>query len=120
MRRSGPTNILLRTLIAELRKASRIYRAPAWRAVADILEKPRRRRVAVNLSKINRYAREGEMIIVPGKVLGSGYLEKNVTIAAFSFSSQALEKIRLSGARAITLKEALRENPRARNVRIII
>jgi large subunit ribosomal protein L18e len=120
MRRTGPTNILMRTLIVQLRKASRTYKAPVWRAVAELLERPRRRRVEVNLSKINRYAREGEMVVVPGKVLGAGTLEKRVTIAAFAFSRQALEKIKLSGSRAITISEALRENPRGRGVRIII
>ncbi|MCE4610746.1 MAG: 50S ribosomal protein L18e [Desulfurococcales archaeon] len=119
MRRTGPTNTLLRTLISQLRKASRTYKAPVWRAVAELLERPRRRRVEVNLSKINRYAREGEMIIVPGKVLGAGKLDKKVTIAAYSFSRSAIEKIKLSGSRAMTILDALRENPRGRKTRII-
>ncbi len=120
MRRTGPTNIIMRMLITQLRKASRTYNAPVWRAVADLLERPRRRRVEVNLSKINRYANEGEMVVVPGKVLGAGRLDKKVTIAAFGFSRTALEKIKASGSRAITISDALKENPRGRGVRIII
>ncbi len=120
MKRTGPTNQLLRGLIREVYKTGRDNKAPVWVAVAELLERPTRRRVAVNLSKINRYAREGEMVIVPGKVLGAGFLEKKVTIAAFSFSAQALQKINAAGARAITLREAIKENPKGRNTRIII
>ncbi len=120
MSRTGPTNIVARKLIDELYKASKLHQAPAWSRVAELLAKPTRRRPHVNLSKINRYARDGEMVIVPGKVLGAGRLEKKVTIAAFAFSESALEKIKASGSRAITIAEAVRENPRASKVRIIV
>ena len=120
MRRTGPTNIILRKLVRELRKASSSNNVGAWERVAEILERPSRRRPAVNLSKINRYVREGETAIVPGKVLGGGSLEKPVTVAALYFSRKALEKIKASGGRAMTIEEALRENPRAKNTRIIV
>lgn len=120
MRRTGPTSIITRKIIDSLRRESRRSGAPAWAAVAEILSRPSRRRVAVNISKINRYAREGDYVVVPGKVLGAGVLEKKVTIAALSFSMGALEKIKASGSRAITIAEALRENPEARRVRIIV
>ena len=118
-KRTGPTSIIVRKLVDKLYKASRDNKAPAWRAVADILSRPSRRRVAVNLSKINRYADEGDYVVVPGKVLGSGILEKKLTIAALGFSYQALEKIRASGSRALTIDKALEENPEARRVKII-
>lgn len=121
MSRTGPTSIVTRKLVDELRHVSRVYGSRAWRRVAEILEeRPRRRMVVVNVSKINRYAREGEMIVVPGKVLGAGVLEKRVTVAALSFSEQALVKIKLAGGRAITLRQAASENPRGKNIRIIV
>ncbi len=120
MRRTGPTSIVTRRLIEALRKASRLNNAPVWGRVAEILSKPTRSRPAVNLSRIERYARDGEMIVVPGKVLGSGAISKKVTIAALGFSEQALVKIKAAGARAVTLEEAVRENPSGRNTRIIV
>ncbi len=120
MKRTGPTNIGLRRLIHELRKASRAYNAPAWRYVAELLERPTRKRVEVNLSKINRYAREGEVVVVPGKVLGAGRLEKPVTVAAYSFSGEAIRKIREAGGRALTIPQLLEENKTARGVRVIV
>ena len=119
-RRTGPTNIVLRKLVDELVRAGKRNNARVWIRVAEILSGPTRRRPAVNLSKIERYAREGEMIVVPGKVLGSGALTKKVTIAAYAFSESALRKIRESGAEAITLAEAVRRNPSGSNTRIIV
>ncbi len=120
MKRTGPTNKMLRYMIRQIYKTGRDNGARAWVYAAKLLDKPTRKRIAVNLSKINRYARDGEMVVVPGKVLGAGLLEKKVTIAALSFSKSALMKIKAAGARAITLQQAIAENPKARNVRIIV
>ncbi len=120
MKRTGPTNFELRRLIHDLRKSSRAFNAPAWRYVAELLSRPTRRRVVVNLSKINRHARPGEVVVVPGKVLGAGMLEKPVTVAAFSFSAEAIRKIREAGGRPLTIRQLLEENRAARGVRIIV
>ncbi len=120
VRRTGPTNITLRKLISILRKASNKYEAPIWDYVADLLSKPARRRPVVNISRIERYARDGEVILVPGKVLGAGILRKRVTVAAFSFSESALLKIRSAGGRAITIEDLIRENPKGSGVRVMV
>ncbi len=120
MKRTGPTNILVRKTAEDLKKTGKREGSNAWIKVAELLLKPTRQRVAVNLSKINRYAREGEIVIVPGKVLGAGKLEKKVTVAALSFSETALEKIKMAGGEALTLQEAARKYPRVSNARIIV
>ena len=117
--RTGPTNPNLRSLIEELRKKSYSDNVPLFRRVADDLEKPTRKRRAVNLSRINRFGKEGELIVVPGKVLASGELGRSVTIAAYRFSTQALEKIAKANAKAITLSQLLRDGLKWKNVRII-
>ncbi len=119
MRRTGPTNVVLRKLIRELRKASSQQGVEIWDYVAEMLERPARRRVAVNLSKINRYASQSEYVVVPGKVLGSGVLEKPVVVAALSFSRKALEKIGSAGGTALSIRELVRLNPHGSNVRVI-
>ena len=120
VRRTGPTNIVIRKLIRELRKYARRYNVSIWSYVAELLEKPTRRRVVVNVSKINRYLKDGEVAIVPGKVLGAGKLEKKVTVAAIAFSKTALEKIRASGGNAIFISDLMEKNPKGSGVRIII
>ncbi len=114
------TNIVIRRTLRELRKAANQNNAPIWDYVAELLERPRRLRFAVNLSKINRYTEPGEVVVVPGKVLGAGTLDHPVTVAALGFSEQALEKIRAAGGKAIHILQLIRENPRGSGVRIII
>ncbi len=118
MKRTGPTNIHLRLLISRLRKAARQYDAPIWRTVAEFLERPRRKRVAVNLSRINRYTNEGDVVVVPGKVLSCGELNHKVTVAAWAFSAKAREKIERVG-RAISIDQLLEERPDGSGVKII-
>ncbi len=119
MRKTGPTNIVLRKTIRELYKLSNQYKAPIWRAVAEELEKPRRQRRAVNISRINRYTKEGDVVVVPGKVLGAGTLDHPVTVAAAAFSKTAIEKIKAAGGKVLSILELARENPSGSNVKII-
>ncbi|HDM23801.1 MAG TPA: 50S ribosomal protein L18e [Candidatus Bathyarchaeota archaeon] len=109
------TNTELRKLISFLWKTKR----PIWRAVAEQLAKPRRLRAEVNISKINRYTSEGDTVVVPGKVLGCGELDHPVTVAAFAFSKNALEKIKAAGGRAVTIWQLVEENPKGSNVKIM-
>ena len=119
MKRTGPTNIVLRKTIRELRRTASRHDAKIWKAVAEILEAPSRSRPAVNLSRINRNTCEGDIVIVPGKVLASGTLDHKVKIAAIAFSKKALEKIRAVGGEAIHILELVKENPKGSNVKII-
>ena len=112
------TNPRLASLIAELKAVSRDSGANVWADVADRLEKPRRTHAEVNLGRIERYAREDETVVVPGKVLGSGVLQKNVTVAAVDFSSTARTKIEQVGD-AVTLEQLAEQNPEGSNVRVI-
>jgi large subunit ribosomal protein L18e len=112
------TNPRLASLIAELKAVSRDTGANVWADVADRLEKPRRTHAEVNLGRIERYAREDETVVVPGKVLGSGVLQKNVTVAAVDFSSTARKKIDQVGD-AVSLEQVAEQNPDGSNVRVI-
>ncbi|MFC6613814.1 50S ribosomal protein L18e [Halopenitus salinus] len=115
---SSKTNPRLQNLIADLKSASRESDAAVWQDVADRLEKPRRTHAEVNLGRIERYAQEDEAVIVPGKVLGSGVLEKNVTVAAVDFSGTARKKIEQAGD-AVSLEQFVERNPSGSNVRVI-
>jgi len=120
VKRTGPTNPMLKKLIEELKKKSLEENAKIWKRVAEILERPTRRRAEINLKHIEREAKEGEVIVVPGVVLGDGELRKKVTIAAWRFSAKAKEKIEKAGARAISIEELIKENPKGSNVRIMV
>ena len=119
-KRTGPTNIIVRKTIRELKKAANKNKAPIWDYIAELLNRPTRLRYEVNISKINRHTRPGDVVVVPGKVLGAGKLNHPVTVAAIAFSEQALQKIKAAGGRAIHILHLIEENPRGSNVKIII
>ncbi|MEM3374269.1 MAG: 50S ribosomal protein L18e [Candidatus Woesearchaeota archaeon] len=112
-------NPQLQTLIVELKKASIENDAKIWKVVATYLEKSSKR-AEVNLSKIDKYAREGEIVVVPGKVLGMGDLTKKLTICAYGFSSSALLKIQENGSSVMSLSDLIKKNPKGSKVRLLI
>ena len=110
---------MLRDLIMELRKRSNEQSVNLWKRIALDLERPTRNRRAVNLSRINRHTKENEVVVVPGKVLGSGDLNHKLTISAYQFSEQAKDKLEKSGAQIVSLLDLSKEKPNGKNIRII-
>ncbi len=90
-----------------------------WLVIAGVLSSPRVKKINVNLDKINEEAKEGEVIVVPGKVLSEGEISKKVKVAAFSFSEKAKEKIANAKGEVLTIMEEIKKNPDAKNVRIV-
>ncbi|MBI2548522.1 50S ribosomal protein L18e [Candidatus Woesearchaeota archaeon] len=119
MRRTGPTNIQLQKLIEALKKKAIVENVPLWRRVAYELERPTRQRRIVNLARINRYTKENEIILVPGKVLAQGALDHSVTVAAYNFSGNAKEKITQSKGKAVALWDFVQSNPQPKDIKII-
>ena len=119
MKRTGPTNTILGGLIIELKKRSTEQSVNLWKRIALDLEKPSRQRRVVNLSRINRYTDENDIIIVPGKVLGSGDLSHRLTISAYQFSEQAKDKLEKAGAKIMTLLDLSKEKPNGKKIKII-
>jgi large subunit ribosomal protein L18e len=119
MRKLKSTNPELVVLVHSLRKKSKENNAPIWLAVAERLASSRRRRVAVNLSCLNRHTKAKDIVVVPGKVLGAGHLEHAVSVAAFSFSDQAKVKISRAKGKCLSILDLLESNPKGSNVRIL-
>lgn len=109
----------LEKTIRELKTAKKKTGQPIWGALAEELDKPKRIRVDVNLSAINRLTKEGEVAAVPGKVLASGSLEHPVTVAAYSFSYLAKKKIKAAGGEAKTLTQLVSEGVEPSKVKLI-
>lgn len=119
MKRTGPTNAVLRGLIVTLEKASKKEGAPIWAYVAYELSKPTRKRVSVNVGKIAKHVSDGDTVVVPGRVLGAGSMDKKVTVAAWAFSTSAKEKIEAAGGRAVGILDLLKENPKGSGVKVM-
>ncbi len=119
MRETKTTNPQLIELIGLLKKESKEKEAAIWLDVADHLAKPRSQRVAVNLSQLNRHTKKADVVVVPGKILGSGSIDHAMTVAAFDVSGKAKAKLEAAKAKYITIPELLEKNPKGSNVKII-
>lgn len=113
------TNPALLALIEDLRRVARENEAPIWRDVAKRLSKTSQRWAEVNLSRLERYASEGETVLVPGKLLGAGELSKPLTVAAFRASAAAKEKVQAAGGKVLTISELMQQNPKGSGIRIM-
>lgn len=111
---TGPTNPNLKRLIRALRTASNKEGVAIWDKIAAELEKPTRVRRKVDVARLNRVAKAKEVVVVPGKVLATGDIDHEITVAAWRFSEAAKKKVK-----AITIEELIKQNPKGKNVRII-
>lgn len=111
---ADPTNPVLLETIETLEK----QKASIWQDVAENLGKVNRKRPEVNLSQIERVTEDGETIVIPGKVLGSGRLNKNITVAAFKASNSAKQEINQNGEFKY-IRDLVEENPEGKEVKIV-
>ena len=116
-KRTGPTSLTLKKLLIELRKQSNKEKVKIWKTLAEYLSKTNRQRREINLFKIEKYAKPNEILLVPGKVLAKGELNKKVTVVALKFSDEARQKINKTG-KTMTIRELMKNNPKGSNVRI--
>ncbi len=119
MKRDRTTNPELANLRQVLRKKSRENQAKIWGDLARRLCASRRRRTSVNVSCINRYAKQRETVVVPGKVLGAGKIDHSVRVAAFAFSDQARFKILKAKGKCLSIPDLVKKNPKGTGVKII-
>ena len=119
MRETKTTNPELIQLIRLLKKESREKQAAIWLDVAEYLSKTRSQRVSVNLSSINRNTQRSDVVVVPGKLLGSGSINHAITIASFGASEKAKAKLVTAKAKYLSIPELLEKNPTGANIRII-
>ncbi|MEM3095688.1 MAG: 50S ribosomal protein L18e [Nitrososphaerota archaeon] len=104
-----------------LRKLLLSYKpaTPFTRRLLKELEKPSRRRRELNLGQLERVAKPGEVVFVPGKVLGGGIMRKKLTVGAFAFSAAAYRRIGEVGGEALTLAEFLSRYGSGTGVRLV-
>src|SRR3989344_8481470 len=82
-----------------------------WIDVARIISGPRRKRLNVNLGYIDGESKDGETIVVPGKVLSEGDIIKKIKLVALDFSENAMEKLSKGKKEFLTIDEEIKKNP---------
>lgn len=94
-------------------------KSPAWLEVAGILSSPRRKRANMNLNEIDKVVDKEKVILVPGKVLSEGDIDKKIKVVALGFSEKAREKLLKSGCQTLSILEEIKLNPSAKDVKVL-
>jgi large subunit ribosomal protein L18e len=102
-----------------LEKAGKKQKAPIWHVASLLLSNPATNQVEVNIGRLSRVAKDTHALFVPGKVLGTGVIDKKVVVGAFSFSSTAKSKIHASGGSALSVEEFLKKFPNGSGVKLV-
>ena len=112
-------NEITKEMIEDIRKKGFENKSKLWIAVAEGMNRSRRKRFEVNLNRLEKHAKTNEKIVVPGIILGSGEITKKLTVAALRFSGKAKEKIEKSGGTCLTIEEMSEKNPKGKGIRIM-
>lgn len=113
------TNPELNETIAYLKRKGRQNKASVWLRVAEFLGKPKRSRIAVNISRIARNTKKGDVVVVPGKLLAAGSIGHPIAVGAFRFSQTARTKIEKAGGSCVTLSKLADDHPKGTNVKVL-
>ncbi len=113
------SNPLHRQMTVMLERAGKEQKAPIWTAAAKLLARPKVTRVEVNLGRVSRMAEEGQAFFIPGKVLGTGIVDKRLVVGAFSFSASARSKLEAAGGSALSVEQFLKKYPNGSGVRLV-
>ena len=90
-----------------------------WLEIASLLSGPRRKFTNFNLDEINEKSKDGETVVIAGKILSSGNLDKKITVVALNFSERAREKLLKSKIPFLSIFEEIKKNPDGKNVKIL-
>ena len=107
--------ILVETLRAAKKTGNEI-----WMRVAGVLSGPRRKKIAINLDNIEKATKEGDSIVVPGKILSQGEISKKIAVIALAFSEKAKEKLLKTKSHAVSILDEIKKNPEAKGLRLIM
>src|SRR5207245_9524488 len=96
------TNQVVLQMAKELLGASKKNNAPIWSRLAELALKPSSAKRTINIGQIDKFVKDDDVIVVPGKVLGTGYLSHKITLCSFSISTSSAKKIIDCGRQIIT------------------
>lgn len=112
-------NTLVDNTIWTLREAFKRNKAPIWRALEEELAGPRANRREINIRRLAEITKSEEVVVIPGKVLGTGAIGHKLTVCAFSMSESAAKKVLDAGGKVVTFEDLIKKYPDGKGVRII-
>ncbi|MBI5036836.1 50S ribosomal protein L18e [Candidatus Micrarchaeota archaeon] len=112
----GPESIVTLRLLNALRKAKK----PVWARVAEIIRAPRRRRPEISLARLGRVTKEGDKVVVPGKIIGAGKVGHKLTIGYLAVSKASVDELEKEGIEAMPFAKFIEANKDGKGVKIIV
>ena len=112
-------NSLIQDNIWTVRGAFKKNKAPIWRALEKELSRPRRNRREVNIGALAEKTDDGQVVVVPGKILGSGEIGHKLTVCAITISESAAAKIAACGGNLVSLSKLIELYPDGKGVHVI-
>ena len=89
-----------------------------WLKVAGSLSSSRKNRPNLNIEDIEKKAK-GKIVLIPGKILSQGEINKKLKVIALGFSDKAKEKLLKAGCEISTILEEIKKNPGAKDLEIL-
>ncbi len=111
-------NKLLRSAIVLLERKARSEKIGIWREAARYLSSGTMMWPEVNVGRLARLG-DASAVFVPGKVLGTGNIEKKLNVGAFSFSASARSKIEKAGGKTFSVEEFVKKYPEGSGVALV-
>jgi len=103
----------------DLKKASAKNDAPLWSKLAEFALKPSSARRTINLKRIGQLTKDNDVVIFPGKVLGTGAIPHKITLFSFSISNSAASKIKESGGQIVEFSDMIEKFPSGKGVNLL-
>ncbi len=113
------SNKILRSQAVMLERLGRKEKIGIWRDAAKYLGATTLNETFVNVTRLARADDGDSPLFVPGKVLGSGPLDKKLVVGAFSYSAAARKKIETAGGEALSIEEFVKRFPDGSGVRLV-
>ena len=85
--------------------------------LAKKLSAPRSQYKNINLDELEKA--KGDKILIIGKVLGSGNINRKIGVAALSYSKSARDSLNKAGCDMKSIKMAIEKNPKMEGVTIL-
>ncbi len=114
------TNQVVLHMAKKLQVASKKNKAPIWSRLAEMALKPSRARKVLNLGQLDKFVNDNDVIVVPGKVLGTGNISHKITLCSFSISASGAKKVVQSGGKIVDFSHLIKNYPTGKGVKIIV
>ncbi len=111
-------NPIIMEAVKKIRIVSKTGNKNFWSNIEEIILRPRSRRPEVNVGKISKLTKENDIVLVPGKLLGDGFLDHPITVSALFASKSAIKKVQEAGGTYLPFTEFIDRYPDGSNIKV--